>query len=263
MKEKILIALSDPALAIHLADKLKVEGYFPNIVKDGYEALKNMQLETPDLAVIDLVLPGKSGYDVLAEKSLDRLITKIPSIVVSNSGAAIEMKRIPSTPTIKDYVVKSHVEPEEIIQKISAIFNHPYNPQQPGSRSVVAKPLPRKILWVEDDKFLSNILLKKFETSGHTVIKASDGEEAFKLLGEERPDIIVLDLLLPGMSGFDIIQKTKTMEQLRGVPIVMLSNMNRPSDIEKAKMLGVNKFLVKAAVSLDEIIKEVDQLTKS
>lgn len=263
MKEKILIALSDPMLAQHLSDKLKGEGYTVVITKDGDEAIKDMQLESPDLAVIDLVLPGKSGYDVLAEKALDRLITKIPSIVVSNSGGAVEMKRIPSTPTIRDYVIKSHVEPEEIIQKISGIFNHPYDPRKPGPQVALVKSPSLKILWVEDDKFLGNILLKKFESSGHTVIKASDGEETFQILGDERPDIIILDLLLPGMSGFDILQKMKTMERLRGVPVVMLSNMNRPSDIEKAKLLGVSKFLVKAAVSLDEIVKEIDQLTKS
>lgn len=263
MKEKILIALSDPTLAQHLSEKLKREGYIVVITKDGDEAIKDMQLENPDLAVIDLVLPGKSGYDVLAEKALDRLITKIPSIVVSNSGTAVEMKRIPSTPTIRDYVIKSHVEPEEIIQKISGIFNHSYNPQNPGPQTEAVKSPPRMILWVEDDKFLGNILLKKFETLGHTVIKAYDGEEAFKLLGDKKPDIIILDLLLPGMSGFDILQRIKTMDRLRGVPTVMLSNMNRPSDIEKAKMLGVSKFLVKAAVSLDEIVKEIDQLTKS
>lgn len=260
MKEKILIALSDPNLAIHLEDKLKTEGYITSIVKDGDEALASMKIETPDLLIIDLFLPGKSGYDVLTEKTLDRLLTKIPVLVASNTGGAIEMKRIPSTPTIKDYVIKAHVEPEEIVQKVSVIFNHPYNPQ----RTQVAAPAPRtgtkKILWVEDDKFLSNILVKKFETSGHTVLKATDGEGALALAEKETPDLIVLDILLPGMNGFDILQKMKTNPKTRNVPAIMLSNMNKPSDIEKAKALGAQKFLVKAAVSLDEIVKEIDQL---
>ncbi len=261
MKEKILIALSDPNLALHLADKLKIEGYIPSIVKDGDEALESMRIDSPDLLVIDLVLPGKSGYDVLAEKTLDRMITKIPVLISSNTGGTIEMKRIPSTPTIKDYVIKAHVEPEEIIQKIGVIFNHPYNPK-PG-QAAPAKSASRKILWVEDDKFLSNILVKKFESSGHKVLKATDGEGALRLAEQETPDIIVLDILLPGMNGFDILQKLKANPKMKNVPAIMLSNMNKPSDIEKAKSLGAQKFLVKAAVSLDEIVKEVDQLTKT
>jgi CheY-like chemotaxis protein len=262
MKEKILIALSDPTLATHLADKLKLEKYTTSIVKDGDEALQAMKLETPDLLVIDLFLPGKNGYDVLTEKTLDRMITKIPVLVVSNTASTIEMRRIPSTPTIKDYVVKTHVEPEEIIKKISDIFNHSYNPSKTSTASPKGESQGKKILWVEDDKFLGNILIKKFESLGHTVIKAVDGEDALKVLEKETLDIVVLDLLLPGMNGFDILQAMKKNPKTRALPTIVLSNMNRPSDIEKAKAYGAQKFLVKAAVSLDEIVKEVDQLTK-
>jgi two-component system response regulator BaeR len=154
MKEKILIALSDVTLETHLADLLSNEGYRPIIVKTGPNALLSMKNDAPDLVVIDLQLPEKNGYDVLTEKTLDRFITKIPAIVVSNSGAAIEMRKIPSTPSIKDYVVRTHVEPQEIVQKISAIFNHPYDPQNQN----LPQKKGRKILWVEDDKFLGKFL---------------------------------------------------------------------------------------------------------
>ncbi len=261
MKEKILIALSDATLSSHLADQLSNEGYRPLPVTSGPEALTRMQSDKPDLAIIDLVLPEKSGYDVLNEKTLDRYITKIPVIVVSNSGSAIEMRRIPSTPTIKDYVVKTHVEPDEIIEKISAFFGHPFESKQTKAQKP-ALTLGRKILWVEDDKFLGNILVKKFETSGHTVLKASNGEEAFAILANDVPDVIVLDILLPGLSGFEVLQKIRMMDALKKVPVIMLSNMNKPSDIEKAKVLGAQKFLVKAAVSLDQIVKEIEQLPK-
>lgn len=261
MKEKILIALSDAALAKHLADILSNEGYRPFPAKTGPEALTKMQNDRPDLAVIDLVLPEKSGYDVLNEKTLDRFTTKIPVIVVSNSGGAIEMRRIPSSPTIRDFIVKTHVDPDEIVEKISGIFNHYYE----SERMKAAKPtmtIGKKVLWVEDDKFLGNILVKKFETSGHTVLKATNGEEAFSMLANEIPDVIVLDILLPGLSGFEVLQKIRMTDSLKKVPVIMLSNMNKPSDIEKAKTLGAQKFLVKAAVSLDQIVKEIEQLPK-
>lgn len=258
MKEKILIALSDPTLAVHLSEKLKVEGYIVVSTKSGNEAVKDMQREMPALAVIDLVLPGKSGYDVLAEKTLDRLVTKIPVIVVSNSGETVEMKKIPSTPSIKDYVIRSHVDPEDIIPKVALILGHPYDAHKANHK----KTSPRKILWVEDDKFLSTILLKKFESSEHIILYAENGEKAMKILEDETPDAVVLDILLPGMNGFEILQNIKMQERLRNIPVIMLSNLNKPSDIEKAKVLGAQKFLVKVAVSLDEIVKEIDQLVK-
>ncbi len=261
MKEKILIALSDSNLATHLSEKLKLEGYIVIITENGDEAIKDMQLEMPDMALIDLVLPGKSGYDVLAEKTLDRLITKIPVIIVSNYGSTVEIKKIPSTPSIKDYIIRSHIEPEEIIKKISGIFGHTYNPEK--SNSVAReKSVGKKILWIEDDKFLRSILIKKFESSGHIVLKAENGEEALSIISTETPDIMVIDILLPGLNGFDILQKIKMNEKFRNIPVIILSNINKPSDIDKAKALGAQKFLVKSSVSLNEIILEVEQLTK-
>jgi len=76
------------------------------------------------------------------------------------------------------------------------------------------------------------------------------------------PDIIVLDIMLPEMNGFDILQKIKMNEKHKKIPVIMLSNLSKQADIEKAKMLGANKFIVKAAVSLDEIIHEIATLTK-
>jgi DNA-binding response OmpR family regulator len=262
MKEKILIALSDSNLAPHLSDTLKSEGYTIIITENGDEAIKDMQLEMPDLAIIDLVLPGKSGYDVLTEKTLDRLITKIPVLVVSNYGSTVEIKKIPSTPSIKDYIIRAHIEPEEIVKKISGIFGHIYNPSKGNSPVSRPQSAHKKILWIEDDKFLRSILVKKFESSGHTVLKAENGEEAMSILTTETPDIIVIDILLPGINGFDILQKIKANEKLNNIPIIILSNINKPSDVEKAKTLGAQKFLVKSSVSLNEIILEIEQLTK-
>ena len=82
----------------------------------------------------------------------------------------------------------------------------------------------------------------------------------FALLEKDIPDIIILDILLPEMSGFDILQKIKMNENMRKIPVIMLSNMSKQSDIEKAKLLGANRFIVKAAVSLDEIIREIEAL---
>ena len=75
-------------------------------------------------------------------------------------------------------------------------------------------------------------------------------------------DIFILDIMLPEMSGFDILQKIKMNENLRGVPVIILSNLSKQGDIERAKMLGANKYIVKAAASLDEIIHEIGLLIK-
>lgn len=258
MKEKVLVAISDNVLSTILVQKLKQDGYRPRHTHDGKETLEVMRSFLPDLVVIDIILSGINGYDVLHEKSYDREITKIPVIIVSNSGIPVEMNRIPSTPMIKDYIIKAHVEPDEVMEKVEKAFGRTYTPHQEGE--IVNKANGKKILWVEDDKFLSMILSKKFEGSGYTLLKAKDSTEAFSLLASDIPDIIILDILLPGVSGFEILQKIKEDEKLKNIPVIMLSNMSKQSDIEKSKTLGAQRFIVKAAVSLDEIITEVESL---
>lgn len=262
MKEKILLALADKSLVSILSSRLAKEGYMITLAQTGDEALQKMHADSPDILLIDLLLPGKNGYDVLTEKTLDRLITKIPALIISNSSSTVDMKRIPSTPSIKGYVIKTHVDPEEVVQKVCEIYGHSCTTPVPAAPDQKTQAIKKKILWVEDDKFLGSILFKKFESMGLAVLKATDGDEALHILETEVPDLIILDIMLPGMSGFDILQKIKMNEKLRLIPVMMLSNLNKQSDIEKATTLGAQKFLVKAAVSLDEIKREVDSLLK-
>jgi DNA-binding response OmpR family regulator len=120
----------------------------------------------------------------------------------------------------------------------------------------------KKILWVEDDKFLGTILQKRIHGYGCEVFLASNGDEAFAYLAKEVPHVIVLDLVLPGMSGFDILKKIRDDRTFKDVPVLVLSNLSQSGDVERVKILGAEKYLVKAAVSLDEIIRQVKLLVK-
>lgn len=259
MNEKILIALSDINLTKVLMKKLIDAGFAVDNVTSGNEVVEKLKANASDLLLIDTVLPDKNGYDVLFQKSLDKDVTRIPVIIISNSGEPIQMKKIPSTPTIRDYVIKSHVEPDEVLEKVNKVFGKFVSNPEVNIARDASKKL-KKILWVEDDKLLSTILARKIESSGFSLLKANSSDEALRFLETETPDVIVLDIMLPGMNGMDILQKIKMEEKFRKIPIMMLTNLNRQSDIEKAKVLGANKFMVKAAASLDEILNAVSEL---
>lgn len=261
MKEKILLALSDANLSSVISEQLTKVGYMTDSTSNGKEVINKMKSFIPDLLLIDIVLSNKNGYDILSEKSFDREVTKIPVIIVSNSGEPIHMNKIPSTPAIKDYIIKSHVEPAEVLEKIDKVFGRgPITETE--AVHVASTGKGRKVLWAEDDKLLGNILSKKIQESGYTLLKAKNAEETFDFLAKEIPDIIVLDIMLPGASGIEILQEIKKNEHLKKIPVVMLSNLNTQSDIEKARSLGANKFLVKATVSLEEITKEIESMIK-
>lgn len=116
----------------------------------------------------------------------------------------------------------------------------------------------KKLVWVEDDQFLSGIIASKLTSHGIALLHASTGDDGFAMIKKERPDIVLLDLLLPGISGFDVLQKVKEDAELKNIPVIVFSNLGEPKEIKKARDLGAKKFLVKAAIVPDQIIDELN-----
>ncbi len=114
-----------------------------------------------------------------------------------------------------------------------------------------------KVLLVEDDPFLSNLLKVRLQKENVDVFLARDGEEALKRIEEDRPSLVLLDLILPKKSGFEILEKISTDPQLKDVPVIILSNLGQTSDIQRGKELGAIEYYVKAKISIDDLVGKV------
>ncbi len=115
----------------------------------------------------------------------------------------------------------------------------------------------KKILSVEDDAFLRDLLAQKFSSENFHMLYAKTGEEALELAEKELPDIILLDIVLPNMTGFEVLEKLRANTATANIPVVFLSNLGQQSDLDKAVALGAKEFIVKANFSLEEIVKKV------
>lgn len=114
------------------------------------------------------------------------------------------------------------------------------------------------VLVVEDDKLLSDLLARKFTAEKFKILYAPTGERALEILKErERPDLILLDILLPGIDGFEVLRQVKSSQESQNIPVIILSNLGQDSDIELGKKLGAAEFLVKVSLTLDEIVAKV------
>ncbi|MBI4457727.1 response regulator [Candidatus Uhrbacteria bacterium] len=116
-----------------------------------------------------------------------------------------------------------------------------------------------KVLIVEDDRFLQKILLTKFEKEGYEVRGASDGEEAMQALLAETPNLVLLDLILPKMSGFELLSEMKTSDKMKQVPVIVLSNLSQEEDLTRARELGAIDFLTKADISIHAVVERVKE----
>jgi DNA-binding response OmpR family regulator len=266
---KILIIEDNENLSKLMQRVFEGKGFQVVTITDGRQGFEVFKSLRPDVLLLDLALPSMNGYEILEERQKDISLQKIPVLVVSNSGQNVEISRLRQL-SADDYMIKVELTTDEIYNKVIALLGKTQNKDITRSdspevfevdaelRPEGVKPLDTvKILWVEDDVFLGSIVSRKLSGTGALYTQATDATSAFAYLESNVPDIIVLDIMLPGMNGFEILEKIKMNPKTSAVPVVVLSNLGQKEDMDKCFKLGATKFFVKALVTLDHIIEEI------
>ena len=117
--------------------------------------------------------------------------------------------------------------------------------------------MTKKILFIEDEPNLQRAVGGVLEKEGYEVKNALDGELGLAEAKKEKPDLILLDLILPKKDGFEVLTELKQAEETKEIPVIVLTNLESSADIEKALELGATTYLVKADYSLDEILEKI------
>lgn len=118
-----------------------------------------------------------------------------------------------------------------------------------------------KILLIEDDKFLSRLITTKLEKEGFKVMPVVDGESGLKELASSKPDIVLLDILLPGIDGFEVLKRIKAHGSgVKSVPVILLSNLGEDEYVSKGLSLGAADYMIKSNFTTDEIVKKMTQI---
>ncbi len=119
-----------------------------------------------------------------------------------------------------------------------------------------------KVLIIEDDEFLRSLTAKRLEKEGYAVEVGVDGESGVAQAESKKPDLILLDLLLPGLDGFEVLKRVRANDALKETPVIIFSNLGQKEDIERAKGLGANDFLIKANFTLDDVVGKIKSFLK-
>jgi DNA-binding response OmpR family regulator len=119
-----------------------------------------------------------------------------------------------------------------------------------------------KILLIEDDSFLLNMYSTKFEIEGYDISIAEDGAKGIELARDIVPDIILLDIMMPKMDGFEVLKELKADSATAEIPVVILTNINQRDDVERGMSLGAVDYFIKAHFIPSEIVKKVEKFIK-
>ncbi len=120
----------------------------------------------------------------------------------------------------------------------------------------------KKILLVEDDPFLIDIYTAKLKEAGFNVEVVNNGQQCLKIIQERIPDLLLLDIVLPYIDGWEILRRIKSMKNLKNLKIIILSNLCQKREVEKGIELGATKYLIKAHYTPSEVVAEIKQLLR-
>jgi DNA-binding response OmpR family regulator len=261
-KIKILIIEDEESLVELLQDKLTKEGYDVATALDGEKGYSKISAFSPDLILLDIVMPKMDGYEVLEKMNKEKV--KIPVIIISNSGQPVEIEKTTKLGAV-DHLIKTEFSAADVLAKVRKCMhqdgstnNKAADVPQPKENTNVKK-LNIKVSLVEDDPFLREICSKKLAKEGYTVYEAIDGQQALDTINKVKPDIVLLDIILPAIDGFQVLHEIRASSDtaISKVPVIMLSNLGQDDDIKKAMEMGANDYLVKAHFTTEEIAGKI------
>ena len=250
-KKKTIVLVEDERTISNLIElKLERSGYKVETAHDGKVGLDLILELKPDLVLLDIALPTLGGFDILNKLKEKKLLPRLPIIIISNSGQPIEIDRAKDA-GVRDYLIKVNFSPEEVLEKVKLIFEE----EKKESKGKTFDT--SHILFVEDEKFIADLVMDHLGKEGLELDLARDAETAMRKVRKNRPKLILLDLVLPGMDGYEFLEKIKADKELASIPVIILSNLGQKSEVERAIKLGAEAFLVKANLDLDEISQKI------
>src|SRR3989344_4747068 len=279
----ILLVEDDDGFAQSLKLELERRGHVVALAGDGEAGLVALRSGKPDLLLLDILLPKRSGFDILEELTRDSALAHPPIVMLSSSGKPLEVQRAKELGAA-DYIIKADESLETLIDRAMNVLQQdttaapglssappapaPGTAMPPGPQAA-AVPVPapaapataggQSVLVVEDDKFLRDLITQKLKLEGFTVFEAITGSEAVRVAEENQPKIVLLDLILPGLDGFEVLKRLKEKQLTAPIPVIILSNLGQREDVERGLRLGAVDFMIKAHFTPGEIVEKIKE----
>lgn len=131
------------------------------------------------------------------------------------------------------------------------------NTMDPQNTPTDSNPPLKKVLLVEDDDALAQVYITRLEAEGFNIKHVTNGEDALATAMEFRPDLVLLDVMMPKVSGFDVLDILRNTPETATTKIVMLTALGQAGDIERAKSLGANDYLIKSQVVIADVVERI------
>lgn len=265
---KILIIEDEEFLLDMYKTKFEQAGYAIITANDGLEGFELAKKEQPDLVLLDLILPKLDGFKVLEKLRQETSTKKIKIFILSNLGQSDEVNKGLATGA-DGYFIKANLTPSQLLEKINAVFNNQNQAKKDRKNKIVnaenfehqaVEKKQAKILLIEDEEAIVNMYKLRFDKEGFQIEVARNGAWGLKLARQKKFDIILLDMVMPAMNGYEAIKILKSDDNTKNVPIIVLSNSAQDGDIKEVKKLGATACLLKSMITPAKLVEEVKKI---
>ena len=225
---------------------LQEAGYRTEIAKDGSEGIEMAKRLKPNIITLDMIMPIKDGWQVMKELKRHPLCKNIPIIIISIT----DEKKLGFSMGAVDYFVKP-VNKEELINAMKKVPLKIHSQKQHP-----------KVLIIDDDRTAAELIQVMLEAEGYEVIKTMNGKDGVRLAASESPDLIILDLIMPDISGFNVAYQLKQHQHTRNTPIIILTSME-VDDETKEQMQGfISTIMSKSRFTKKDLLREINTIEK-
>ena len=261
--KRILIIEDNDIFKEMLVQKLEEDGY-STIATKGNVSLEEVDKEKPDLLLLDIVSSNGKGANLIKQLKQGSKPFTIPIIAIAKLEGSVVVDYARKL-GVRDAIDKVIFDPNDLLEKVgkalktlkekeTADISEISDSKTVTDVSKHKEDKKGKILLVEDDAFMRELFARGLREAGFTVNDVPDAETGLEILPKKMPEVILLDLLLPGKSGFDFLEEIKQNKSYRHIPVIVVSNLGSKGDVDHAIDLGAADFLVKANSTIDEII---------
>ena len=235
---KILIIDDDPSLREAVSRMLTKEGFWVAMASDGEEGIQMAKVLRPHVITLDIAMPGMDGWQVLGKLKADLDLKNIPVVILTMLDGRSKGYALGASA-----VVQKPVSKEDLLAVIASV--------ETGQSEA-------PILVVEDDAATQDVLHRIITEGGWESRKAMNGQEALELIQFERPKLIILDLMLPEMDGFQLLTELQNHQDWREIPIIVLTAKDlTPEDLKRLEVDQIHHVFRKGACSKDELVEAV------
>ena len=260
-----MLVEDDPMIVEIYVKKFESAGFEVINAVNGREVLKFASEDNFDLILLDMVLPEMSGMEVLKElKKSGNYSSDLKVIVLSNLNK-LENEKEAKENGADDYIEKNQFSPSELVinvqRKLETYAEQKKNKERLSGKDV-EKDAKKRILFIEDEEIFLEMFGEKLESEGFQVDYAKNGAWGIKMVAENQYDLILTDMVMPAMSGEEIIRRIKLDDKTKNIPIVVLSASLVEEDMQPVRDLGVTDFYEKTHVVPSDLARRIKEILK-